>query len=414
MINELSKDMDAKIRASFMMLMQGCLDLKVHDGDFFGEIKEAVIQTATGLTTAADLNAYRETVIAALKNIYTFKAYFNLADEWTGYTALYKRASNFEGKPVAGEILFKSHIKTLVEKDPNRELNMDTLSDWMSFIPLRMATARYMDYVTDGVKSLPMDVNTLCAEDFNRSFYPPDYCKDEKWLQEIKEHLDDIWENDGDFDKNIGRLKDINQRMITITVYASTLYDALCAAIITLKAGERGIGLLSEPEIKTLHDSFLDAVKQPERDEDFSERLDKAAVEAMDKVQFDNLEEMETGGFDEETLAMYEEWLPVHEMYFETSFDYFAFIPKKTGKNTSVTNGEKEFFAEIAGYMNTKTQNIGNKRKRFLRQHFLKYLPYPYELEDYKDYFLETYAGLDAVNQNMLAIIMIGLDSMER
>jgi hypothetical protein len=401
---DFTNDLDAKIHASFFILMQACAELKNYDFTCFSDIREDVLRAAGGIDLSESLQAHRETAIQALKDLYTLKVYFNQTDEWTGFNLLHQKAAESEAVPLGGEMLFYEHLKAMVGNDENAELDTGALCDWISCIPLRMTAARYYDYIDDAAGFLPVAPNEANAENFKRVFYPLGFLSEAAWLREYKKPLDAVWEAEAAVDGNAAQLKVVNAQLIKLTAYVCTLFDALCAAIIAGKAHQTGTALLSGPKVKTLYSEFAAFMAQTGEDKDFHARLDQATSEAMEKIIYDSPEGIKADGLNAEELAAYNEWLPVHKLFYGTGFDYFNFMVEPDDESEA---NVPAFTGALKKHIEAVTKDMPGKRKRFLRQYFLRFLPYPYELEDYKKYFIETCDGLDDVNRRLLSFMVL-------
>jgi hypothetical protein len=395
-------DLDAKIRASFFILMQSCIELKEYDLPYFNEIRNDVLAIAADLPDTPPLTKQYETLVAALKKLYTLKIYFNLSEEWTWSNYLTQMAATGVSKIIAGNTLFLNHLDILAEGDIKKEVDTRLLCEWMSRIPLRMAAVRYYDYLSDAAKALHFSLGTDHLEDFKRLFNPMDYLADADWLRDITVKLDRNWESEEVPDKDQASEENnkINMELIKITAYMSALFDALCAADIVLKARGRGIDLINEA--KDLHKEYKTAIANHEADGGFGVRLDNAAMEAIDhtrKPQFESLDSLSADKLEPALLPLFNEWSQVDKLFYETGFDHFTYL---TGDLESSDGDTDAFLAALHTYLETVTQPLSGKRKRFLRQQFLNYLPYPYDLETYRGYFLGTYDSLDETNKRLL------------
>jgi hypothetical protein len=94
-------------------------------------------------------------------------------------------------------------------------------------------------------------------------------------------------------------------------------------------------------------------------------------------------------------------------MFYSTAFDHFTYL---TGAVDETAGDVPAFMDSLKEYAETSVEKLTGKRKRFLRQHFLQFLPYPYDLETYRDYFTDTYESLDTVNRRLLSF-MIFMDN---
>jgi hypothetical protein len=399
---DFNKDLHAKIRASLIFLMQSCLEMKNYDAPYFNAMRDEVLQNVLNITEMKDFTVLREKVIHALRKLYTAKVYFNLAEEWSGYNTVYRQSAAHDVQPPTAEIVFRQHMKNLAEMNEQKKVDINELCEWMCLIPLRLTTAKYHDYIADAAEAVPLPVNLKYAEDFKRLFNPQYHLGDEDWLAEIKKELDDIWENETITEVAADKLDEINNRLIQLTAYASALFDAVDASLIVRQGLALGLDLLAIPGYEDLYERFK---ANDKKDELLNLSLDNAADEAMNAVKYDDRTPIETDGFDAETEALYKKWLPVNEYYYETAFDFFTYL---SSFNDEGQERDVSAFADaLHEYMDSSTANLSSKRKRFLRQQFLKYLPYPYELEDYHKYFTDTYESLDDVNRRLLSFIVL-------
>jgi hypothetical protein len=106
---------------------------------------------------------------------------------------------------------------------------------------------------------------------------------------------------------------------------------------------------------------------------------------------------------DAETLALYNEWFRIDDIYFKNMFDYYRFLPDAD------ENDEDDFpalMSELRKYMDESVKNLSGRRKRFLRQHFMRYFPYPYDFEKYEQYFMDTYESLDEATRRVFSLIV--------
>jgi hypothetical protein len=400
----LKMSMNVKIRASFFILMQNCTELKSYGADYFSEIRDLVYAVAAEPEDRPALTEERETIKNALRKLYSLKVYFNLSKEWTWQNYLYHQAAESPTEPAKGQALFYTHLENMTKGNKKKEIETQNLCEWMSCIPLRMTAARYHDYVADAVRELSFDAGLAHTDDFKRLFNPMDYLRDAEWLSEIKNILDEKWAREdttGEYEAEF--FKDMNEKLVKITAYISTLFDGLCAADIALKARSRGIDLVKEAE--ELHRMYINTVSSAEKDESFHARLDKAIDEALGAIKSqDSFNELDASSLDEETRALYDEWLFADELFYENSFNYFTYLP---GLESSNSEGDTAaFLKELKEYMDDSVRGMNGKRKRFLRQHFLNYLPYPYDLEVYRKYFLDTYDSLDEASRQVLSFMV--------
>ena len=399
---DFNNDLQAKIRASFIFLMQSCLEMKNYDIPYFNTMRDEVLKSTSNITDTRDFTALRGEVIDALRKLYTAKVYFNLAEEWMGYNTVYRQAAAHDTPPPSAEIVFRMHMKSLAAMHEEKKVDINDLCEWICLIPLRLTTAKYYDYIADAAKTISLPVNAHYTEDFKRLFNPQVHLGDVSWLADIKAGLDAVWENEDLTEKNDEKMEEINEKLIQFTAYASALFDAANASLIVRQASEHGVDLLETPGYRDLYERYN---ANESKDEALDLSLNNAADEIMAAVEYDDRKFFDTEAFDAETLASYEKWLPLDKFYYETAFDYFtylsAFNDVEQERDTAVFTGA------LQEYMDSSTAHLSGKRKRFLRQQFLKFLPYPYELEDYHKYFTDTYDSLDEVNRRLLSFVVL-------
>lgn len=415
-------DLRTKIRASFFMMLQSAAELESGDTDTLSDFEDmcrAVIRMAEETADTASpldetekqarrelLTDFRHQIIKAFRRLNTLRAYLHLADDWVKQSVLLMAAN--EAPPQrSGNDLFYRHLDSLTGK--NDTLDMETLSMCMSYIPLRMTTARYSDYVKAAFRHMHQNVRGEHPDDFKQLFNPMDELKNGTGYQSLKQTLDDVWLSDLDKheieEKQVARARvdETREKLVQAFGQLCTLFDTVNALYIVNCCD----GSLAEKIPDAL--SFKEA--RPSE-----EQLDEAVHKAVDAIKYGPLENVfeEMYGHDPvripETLhPLYDTWSRVHMLFYESGLDYFT-IPRVKSVSDDGEDTLYAFIAEILPYMEERVSALPVKRKRFLRQHFLKYLPYPYDLDAYKQYFLDTYESLDNTSRALMFLYMTNID----
>jgi hypothetical protein len=377
----ITTDLRAKGRASSLILLQTVKELTEKEESappyFIARFKE-VIDEVKGATKwhEAVLADYRREITEAVRELFTLNIYADVARDWTLHGGLLNVAATtkFDGMP-DGEDVFQSLLQAILDigKD-DADATVTNVQQSLAYIPLRMATLKYKGYVSDAFKSMKLPISAGDANDFCRFFNPAAYLSGDGWLAGLKAPLDEVWARDCTvFDTEIVKdcLEKINALRGEITNTLDCLFvllDCVNAALISVKCGE-----YPDDETRGLTD----------------EQLDRAIDKAMGEIVYGPAAENRPDD------AVFRE---IHGLFYETGLDHFTVLEKRDVNAPGDVNG---FLAEFLPMLDIP--EAAANRRRFLRQHRMSYLQYPYPIEQYKQYFIDTYNALDDANRMYMA-----------
>jgi hypothetical protein len=407
--------------------MQTCLELKTipQSSPIFTTPLKKAFQIAREVadTGAGGIDALvncRAELIEALKSLIAIRLYQSIVKDFTlqHIIAAQAAASQSGDNSLDGEEVFLRHIKTLTvkdEKNPNSfNIDMNLISDFISNIPLRMASSKYYDYVRDALGALDHEMDYETVEDLGRLFCPMDFLKEQNIFTGMKETLDAIWEKDDwrqdmqAAEAELQSANDVLTELILLQGHISILFDAVVAAFIIVKYGEEYGKDLDMGEITALRSEYAVCVDGDGDNGEFEAKLNDKIRVALDEVFYGPLD----NPFDEvappeelpeDAKRLFDDWFEMHELFYETGIDYFT---SNNFKRVGEVDGIADYNEMLISFMEHCTRGLSGERKRFLRQHFLSHLPYPYDLNTYKKYFLDTYDSLDSNNRDLVALFV--------
>lgn len=436
-------DLQVKVRASFLILMQTCVHLgKKVDGEdrcLFDDLRQAVTQTAMTLESLPTLGEperlarcealtqHKSEILSVFKQVDTIKSYYRLLHEWVQqdiFLSYTDTAPVFEN----GYEVLSAHLDSVISKEDKKDIRLDEelMSRFMSYIPLRMTGARYNDYVADAFRKMDYECS-LSELDYYKSLF----CPMGEWVEstrfsEVKQTLDTIWQTEitqcapEDVHAFQSQLDTVRDRLIHFVSYTDTLYDAFNAAdILTRFGGQAGLWP-EDAETQALYETFKALITEswPEdKQNDFEQQLDETILKTLDHVQFgpdeDAFEDTAPDALENGPLKQWHEsWQHTHKLFYASGLEYFY----GHGASEEDTGGDsaKALVAALQAYRDTCTAGLPVKRKRFLRQHFLRYLPYPYDIETYKKYFTDTFDSLDNTGRALIFMYIALTDKAGR
>jgi hypothetical protein len=427
LLAEAKEDIIAKTRASFFILLQACADIsmsKLMIPDPFKHYCHTVFSTIAELDAPADgkavislkelLTNAREEIQQAFKNIGILKNYQLLIRD-----SVIRVFSQFTEKdeiaPEEGIDVFNAHLGTLTvpgSEDGQFEVDTRHISECMSYIPLRMTAARYRDYVSDAFKCMQMRPQAESAEIYKRVFYPMGYPVDNGYTDDTWRELNELWEEDVTLydeaacEAALDKLKTIYEYMVKLTMGLTELYDAVNALYIVIHFNKSNF-LANDEEALTMLGIFKRLEKEGgwENAGDFDTQVNDALEESMGDTRIGpaNLAAlgapMDLSVSNEEDRQNLREWEEIDGLFFETGIEY---LDSHKLDRYHLADDAEPFLAEFLPYLEECAAHLNGRRKRMLRQHFLRQIPYPYELENYRQYFTEVYAELNNADRNLL------------
>jgi hypothetical protein len=395
--NSIAADLRAKGRASSLILLQTVKELTGKQENappyFIARFEKSIDDVkavAEGHSSVSEdtLAGYREEVTEAIKELFTFKLYVDIVRDWAMHgSLLYVAANGKLSKMPGSEELFQSMLDAILNIGKGEgETTVSAMQITLAFIPLRMASLKYKGYISDALKSMNLTIDPSYADGFDRFFNPGAYISKTGWLADIKKPLDEIWEmdctaiNPGLFKECVVTVSGLRQEITKALDCFCALLDGLNASLICMKSGTEYAG----EDMRKLTDAELDSA------------IDKE----MKKIVY---------GPESEELPEDPLFKEIHDLFYETGLDYFHALVKPEDGQTSDWEG---FLAAFLPRLDAP--GLAPNRRRFLRQHLMSILNYPYPVESYKKYFIETYNALDEANRMyMIAYVTTLLNDTE-
>ncbi|MCL2708204.1 MAG: hypothetical protein FWF03_03710 [Defluviitaleaceae bacterium] len=418
-------DIKLKLKASYLILLQNVAEDPGSDADGrFEKIRECVRRFAFDgdvlslaaenvAELASEIKAGRETVIEALGSLRVYYKYMHIVSDLALREKI-RRGVTENHVPDNPGSLFVAHMEKLMgtEIKPKGkagppEIDAKKISASMSFIPLRMTTAKYFDYIRDALAQIE-DGQGESAEGYKESFCPMDYAKDDSFFPELRQKLDEFWEAEAPADAEalVDKPKSIYVMYIDKFNKMLALFDATGAANIICMFGPRYGQLLIDGRIDSFREKIRELAEGKLDGDDAAKiiaEINAATDEAIEAIRAGSIGNGPEGksfplNLPEDLKGLYDDWVAVDGLFYESAVDHYSGASKKTSEDASAET--------LCDFIKRCGDALPVEKRRFLRQHFLSCLPYPYGLDEYKKYFTETYDSLDAANRVFMEVCL--------
>jgi hypothetical protein len=432
-----SEDIRDKLRAAYLILMQNGLNLSKLPAEAGSPLlppRELALRVlrleSLGNDTAVSLWQYREQLTDGLKSMLAAQYYLRLVWDYVFQNSMITKLKNLdipEADPThlftqlvdrlvtksKGEIDANGFEKALRDKDTSVEVQSKYIAEFISLVPLRITAARYYDYIRDAL-AIPEGLSMLTGlEQLKRMFCPMDYCVSNFGFEKIKETLDHFWLTapDADFDMAKVNLREIEAAGVALdnmTQHINMLFDMVDAAYLTAQHGEKYGSPWTDGEMDTLRVSCQDALEN-RLSEDKQKAVAATVDDALNKILRKIEDTAHRGSFRDfyrinkapaEIKTVLLDWENITDIFYETGMDFLT--PGLMDDDDIDIDGE-DMADGLIEYITSVTQGLPAAQKRFLRQHFLRQIPYPYDLEEFRRYFLDTYDSLDKAGKLIMA-----------
>jgi len=412
-LSDLIDDMRLKVRASYLILLENILELSkapapsVFSG-IFSDVAEAVDSFEKCVAESeTKYGENRAVLIEALKSLNAVNKYFHVTSSALVRESILTKAAD-AGKPGgSGSVLFSAHLESLLEGD--NKINTNRLSAFISKIPLRMTTAVYYDYVRDAIKFLRDEPDAEIIEDYKRAFCPMRFLAENNFFSEMARELDALWGSFGQLSSDgvagvNERLRELYKNFVATYDFLYSLFDSNNAAgVVARFGGEYGGGLFEDEAIRSLHSECVSAIRNRPSEDEITSLKNKIYAEQDDALNLARFDKPSDGAeieIDDENRKPLADRAVLNKIYFETPLDYYA--------GTVIEDSDEREDAEsliesLTNFMRESEKELPPAKRRFLRQHFLSCLPYPYDFSAYKKYFIEIYDSLDDTNKNLMS-----------
>ena len=347
------------------------------------------------------LEQYREDIILALRNYYGLAQYHGMVFDWAFHHIILCRAANSQGVPPQAGALFDAHVRFLFhigEKHSDKKtfppLAWGLAGEFAPMIPLRMTRSVYNDYLRASFHMMAMSkegppsiLYRITEWENLRNMLVntklPDACMD------IKRLLDDYWQTDfpldnlDDIRRQMNKLDEAGEQLKLISASLFILLDTVDAALIMQKFGTD----------EDMDDLRAWIGKDPAAQDD-------AIAEALDALDAAADREEALHGMEDNALK---KWTVLNELYYDAGPLHYRLVPLAISSDTE--QSVNKIIEDAIGIVDVCADGQPNRRKRYLRQYFMRNMPLPYNdvMKGYRDYFIGTYERLDDFNKTLTA-----------
>lgn len=397
-----SKDTIAKVQATSIIFARtySRLPIKNIENNSLSSlvpIQESLLNFTENPLSVEEYKNYKEVLMNEIKGLSKLNHFFGLVFDWVFHHFLLSKANKTEGSPPKSYDVITHHkefIGEVEERTGQKGLSLKLKEQFFPYIPLRMTTQVFNDSIRISLQKLADNDSSFTEfilQDWkiiqdligDSSTKLPTCCMD------LKQELDKYWTTDmsqDDMDtvrEYLEQLDTIEGKIKDIAEAFFVLFDGITSALILLQYGD---------------ENSIEGIKPwLERD---SEALETAIDEILDKIYDleENPEESDELGEDEEKSEL-------AKLFYESGLDYYIYsgIGMGSSDEDEIIDEDKIIDEAIATLTNC-VEGLSSRKKRFIRQHCMKNLPFWGDVtqRDYEQYFTKTYESLDNFNKTLM------------
>ncbi|MCL2399182.1 MAG: hypothetical protein FWC91_05470 [Defluviitaleaceae bacterium] len=388
------ENVNIKVQATIQLFARTYSELPIKDFDLdilssLSPIHDRLVNFIENPISVEELKNFREILIDEIKGMHTITQFFGLVFDWNFHHLLLYRANDTPiDIPGARDFYdyFDRFVNELEKETGEKDLAYSLKQEFISLIPLRMTTQAYHDAILASLQkidSYDREHDTLKRLLANwkklSSMINDSHIKLPASCMVIKQELDKYWQMDTNDDveklkEYMDILSNFDDKIEVAVTTILLLFDAVSAALILQQYGDEN--------------SIADLKLWIEKD---SETLEAAINKSLGAL-VDMLHEDETPNYDE-----YEE-SELDKLFYDSGLEYFG-LPSVDENDYNDDN----IFDEAIAILTNCVEGLSSRRKRYLRQHFMKNLPFWGDLEkDYKQYFIKSFESLDDFNKKFM------------